>query len=243
MEKSKSPEEVGKAQRAKWLGDEIVQILTSPTPKKWIKERPIRGGGTARYVAGSHYNEKLNEAFGFLWSQEIREVRVDGDSVVSTVKISVEIPGARVTKEYPDGTREIIERPGFKIVKEQCGGAEIKRYAKTVIDKKSGITLHKAGDIIALGDDFKSAVTDAKKKAASEFGMFMDVYGDREDDGKGPDRDQLESLYSAGEAAGMNAEQTDEWVKNETGKAATDCEPVELMGLLPKLREIAESKE
>ena len=229
--------------KSRYLDKEVVELLNSTTPREWVDTRPVRGGKKdARFVSSPKYNEVMNIAFGYLWSQEVLKLeRVDND-VVATVRITVEIPGYTIVKELPDGTRETIVRASVKIIKEQCGGTEIKKWAKTKIDPATGITEHKAGDVIDLGDDYKAAVTDAKKKCISELGIFADIYSDSDrTDGKGPTRSNLESLYNASKLAGMDEDKTNAWVTEITGKKLEDCEPVEVMGLLPKLRKLAEA--
>lgn len=56
------------------LGKTQAEIINAPTPAEFVKERPIRGGKTARYVEGGYIVAKLNQAFGPLnWSWEVIE--------------------------------------------------------------------------------------------------------------------------------------------------------------------------
>ncbi len=41
--------------RNKYLGKDLADMLTSPTPEKFIASRSARGGSTVSYVAGHHF--------------------------------------------------------------------------------------------------------------------------------------------------------------------------------------------
>jgi hypothetical protein len=57
------------------------------------------------------------------------------------------------------------------IVKMQYGGADVKR-------------LRESGEIMDIGNDLKSATTDALKKCASELGIASDIYWKEKDEPK-----------------------------------------------------------
>ena len=221
--------------RSKYLGVDLVNMLLGPTPSDWIEERPIRGGNVARYVAGYHFTQRLNEAFGFLWNFKVLEsIEKDGHIVVKG-QLSVRIPGKKMTREFPDGTKEIIEIDGIEIQKEQFGGSDVKRFAQEGRDKNNRV-LYKAGDIIDLGDDYKAAATDALKKCAIELGMFLDIYGPRERQEEGKvSKAQLEAFYMRARSAGMDETAAQDWLGKELGKGIGECSPIEVMGLIPKL--------
>ena len=219
----------------RYLGEELVAFLLEPTPKEYIESREIRGGGTARYVAGHNFIKKLNEAFGLLWSSRIINSFRDGDQVVVQREFSFKVPGRTVIRELPDGTRETTIFEGFEITKAQFGRSEVKRYARPT-------GKYKAGDVMDLGNDFKGAATDGLKKCALELGVFADVYSERGAEEEGPSTEQLEVLYMRGKNAGMTQEQTDVWVEAELGKKVLDCEPIEVLGLVPRLIRMAQGK-
>ena len=219
----------------KHLGGDLVNLLTAPTPKAYIESRPIRGGGTARYVAGWRFTQRLNQVFGFLWSTHIKEAHRDGDHVVVQGELTFKIPGRTIIREFPDGTKETTIFEGLEVTKSQFGGSEIKRYAKPT-------GKYKAGDVMDIGNDFKAAATDAKKRCAVETGMFLDVYSSRSTEEEGPGEAQLDVLYMRGGRAGMDKAQTDTWVEEELGKKTLDCEDAELMGVIPRLIRMAQEK-
>jgi hypothetical protein len=222
--------------RSKYLGGDLVALLTAPTPEEFIGERPVRGGGRVPYVPGSRFIERANECFGFLWSSEVPEHFIDGDQVVAKVRVTVKIPKRKVVREDHDGRKETIEFEGIEVVKEQFGSSEIKRYARV-----SGN--NKVGDIIDLGDDLKAAATDGMKKCLTQFGMFLDVYGKGalEEEG-GVSKQQLQVVYIRGEKVGMDKEQLEKWAEAKLGKPLSNADPLEAMSLIPMLVDLAKAQ-
>lgn len=231
--------------RDKYLGKELADELTAPTPEECIRTRPIRGGGTVRYVSGSHFIEKLNNCFGFLWSYNVPEQFEKDGQLVSKGQLTVHIPVPKrqITREYEKDGRTVreatTEYERWDIVKTQFGSSEIKRYAKDETDRKTGKLKHRVGDVIDLADDYKAAGTDAMKKCATQLGIFLDVYGPREEEGEGVTKIQLEVLYMRGQEAGMSEEETKKWAEKELGKLLGECDVLEVMGLIPKLMDKA----
>lgn len=128
-----------------------VQKFFSETPKNKIKSRPAKGGGKWDYVEGSYVTQVLNSLFGFLWSFEILTPTEQAlDTALKTGSIALQ--GRLKVKIGEDW-----------IIKEQYGRKEVafKKGTKDPLD---------------FGNDLKAAATDAKKKCASELGLFADVY-------------------------------------------------------------------
>jgi len=220
----------------------LVAILTQETPKAWISERPIRGGGTAKYVAGYRFIQRFNDAFGFLWSQEFPWFERTDKEVISKGRWSLQVPGRTITKKYPDGMEETVRFEGFSIVKEQFGSAEIKKWASDRKDK-SGKIVAKAGDAMDVGNDYKAASTDAMKKCGTELGMFSDVYGQREQSEiAGPSDAQLKSFYIRAEKANMNQEQASAWAAERVGKPFKELSQQEVLGLITDLIDLAKEQ-
>lgn len=240
MERSPVPEDKARELKIKYLGGDLVDMIETPTPTepdefgKWIEERPARGGRMVKYVPGFRFIQRLNDCFGFLWSHRVISHFEKDGHIVSLDQVKVQIPRRTVTREYPDGMKETIQFDGLEVVKEQFGSSEVKRYSSDAKDKRGNITHHK-GDIIDLGDDYKGASTDAMKKCATGFGMFLDVYGPRESEGEGLTKGQLEVLYMRGEEAGMTQEETGKWAEAELGKPLKDADVLEVMQLVPVL--------
>lgn len=132
------------------LTKEQVQKFFTATPPAKVKERPAKGGGKWQYVEGSYVTQVLNSLFGFYWSFEIATSMQDALATAQT------------------GTIVVLGRLKVKIgdewiTKEQYGRKEVafKKDTKDPLD---------------FGNDMKAAATDAKKKCASELGLFADVY-------------------------------------------------------------------
>ena len=127
-----------------------IQKFFSETPKDKIKSRPAKGGGEWDYVSGSYVTQVLNSLFAFDWNFSITTSMEEALKTAATGTVVVQ------------GRLEV--RVGDRyIVKEQYGRKEVafKKGTKDPLD---------------FGNDMKAAATDAKKKCASELGLFADVY-------------------------------------------------------------------
>ncbi len=133
------------------------------TPQRFIKTRETRGGKTAKYAPISYVIGALNELTKFNWSARIikdnLEQVLSGQINEAIVLLELSIPTAN----------------GSEVVKTAYGNSEIKRFSK---DGKN----YKKGDFISIGDDFKAAESVALRKAASMFGLCLDLYAGDEFD-------------------------------------------------------------
>lgn len=247
--------------RSRYIGKELAEELTTPTPKELVKTRPIRGGGRAAYVAGPHFIRKLNDCFGFLWSYAVPESFELNGQIVGKGKLTVHVPvpGKKTIKRYMEGGKaveeESVEYSWKDIVKEQFGSSEVKKYASTefardkkgnlLMEKGEAIVKHKAGDVIDLGDDYKSMSTDAMKKCSTELGIFLDVYESRAEQEEGglATKAQLDVVYWRAKEAGMEKEDAERWGEEQVGKPIKEWEPLDAMGLVPKLIDLKEMNE
>ncbi len=222
--------------RSQHLGRDLVEFLTRPTPKEFIDKRPVGGGRKVDYIYGHYFIQKLNDAFGFLWSSEVPEVFEKGNHIVAKVQVSVHIPGHTTKITHPDGTVEETRWDPVIIKKTQFGGSEIKRYSE---DSKN----YKKGDVIDLANDYKGAATDGLKKAGTHFGIGLDVYGKtREQIEEGLTEEQLEVLYMRGERLGWSKEEAVKWAEKELGGSLKEYTPMDIMGLVPKLIALEKTK-
>lgn len=215
----------------------LADILTADTPKEWIHKRVIRGGGSANYIPGWRFIERFNQAFGFLWSFEVPKVNREGNEVVVQGRWSLQIPGRTVTREHADGTRETIKFESFSITKEQFGSAQIKRWAQD--NQKTGV---KRGDVMDLGNDYKAAATDAMKKCGTQLGIFLDVYGARDDSDSeepGPTNNQLAAFYLRAEKCQMDKSTAEKWAEDQLSKPIKDATAKEILGLVADLIDLA----
>lgn len=132
------------------LNDQQLQKFYEKTPDSKIRKRPAKGGGQWSYVSGSYVTQVLNSLFGFEWSFEI--VTSMSDALVTAKTGTVVVQG-----------RLKVRMGDTWITKEQYG-------RKDVAFKKG------TSEPLDFGNDLKAAATDAKKKCASELGLFADVY-------------------------------------------------------------------
>jgi len=257
------PNKALEALSTKYLGRELVEQLTSNTPKETIHWREGRGVGKVPYVEGTDFIRQLNSCFGFLWSFEAPQTIKEGEQIVAKGRLTIHVPllKKRTTKRYLEDGKEVAETLEefeiLNVVKEQSGSSEVKRWTSTAQmkdkkgnpqkdDKGGWIYKHKAGDVVDLGDDFKAAQTDAMKKCATQLGMYLDVYsmrGEERGEGEGKLRDdQLEVFYWRAEGAGMTPEQADMWAEEKLGKKKAEWESLDVMVLIPPLIDLAATK-
>jgi hypothetical protein len=132
---------------------DIKKILDRPFNPKLIKKRRGMGGAQLRYVEGSQYIRRLNEAFNCDWDFEVVDRFELEDSIV--VKVRLTVPSLNQDSPFTTTTKEAF------------GGTEIKRLKS---NKKH----------VALADDYKSAETDGLKKACSMLGIGLHLYSEPE---------------------------------------------------------------
>lgn len=128
------------------LSVEQLNTVIGKTPSKAKKTRPAKGGGTWTYVSGSYMKKQLNMLFGWNWDFEI----VSEQILIEAGEVIVK---GKLT----------CRSNGQTIVKMQYGNKDI------IFKKGTKIPL-------SIGNDLKSAATDALKKCAAEIGIAQDVY-------------------------------------------------------------------
>lgn len=128
-----------------------IQKFFTETPANKVKERPAKGGGSWKYVEGSYVTQVLNSLFGFMWQFEI--LTPTDQALDMAMKTGLVALQGRLKVKIGDDW----------VIKEQYGRKEVafKKGTKDPLD---------------FGNDLKAAATDAKKKCASELGLFADVY-------------------------------------------------------------------
>ena len=132
------------------LTTDQVQKFFTKTPASKIKQRPAKGGGSWDYVSGSYVTQVLNSLFAFNWSFEVITSMQEALATAATGTVVVQ------------GRLKVLIGDQW-ITKEQYGRKDVayKKGTQTPLD---------------FGNDLKAAATDAKKKCASELGLFADVY-------------------------------------------------------------------
>lgn len=125
------------------------KLILATTPEKFVRTRTGRGNKEFTYVPGAYMRKMLNLLFAWDWDFTIVKWEVQQGQAMVQGRITGRVNGKA-------------------IVKEQFGSAEVKYYKEP---NKDG-TLRP----LSLGDDLKSAATDALKKCANLLGIADDVY-------------------------------------------------------------------
>ena len=132
-------------------------ILERPFPNNIIKSRKGYNGNFLSYVETVHYIERLNEAFNHQWDWQITDFSILNNEVYCKGKLTVELNGKTIVKA------------GF-------GGKEITLI--DVYDKQTRKVIGKKN--LSIGDDLKSAGSDALKKACSLLGIGLHLYKNKQ---------------------------------------------------------------
>jgi len=135
------------------LPAEIAEKLAQPTPKEFIKSKPGRGGKQVMYVEVGYTTAKLNEVFGPInWDFKVVE---RGE------------------------TNRALDRGSTGEVW-VYGELSIKDHQRGYVVTKGAYGQHPVHANVPMGDCLKAAESDALKKAASMFGIALDVYWKQE---------------------------------------------------------------
>lgn len=124
-------------------------LILKRTPKQYVKQRPAKGGGTWDFVTGGYVKKCLNLMFGWDWDFEIIDEKIMHGEVVVKGRLT-------------------CRSNGKEIVKMQFGNKDI-MYRKLQQGETERVPL-------SIGNDLKSAATDALKKCAAEIGLAADIY-------------------------------------------------------------------
>jgi len=142
-----------------WVSErQAIQILQK-TPPQYVMSRPAKGGGSWDYVPGWYIQKVLNFTFGWNWDYEVVQE--------PTVSEIIQLIENKIDQLWVTGKLTVKDDKGHSIVKTQTGRADIKfrKGTRTALD---------------IGNDLKSAHTDALKKCASQLGIASDIYGRHE---------------------------------------------------------------
>lgn len=135
------------------LNEKQLKLILQRTPKKYIHQRPAKGGGTWDYVTGGYIKKCLNLMFGWDWDFEILDEKIlYGEAIVK----------GKLTCRSNDKT----------IIKMQFGNKDIMYRKQNAEEISKG--LEKIP--LSIGNDLKAAATDCLKKCAAEIGISADIY-------------------------------------------------------------------
>jgi hypothetical protein len=133
-------------------------LILKKTPQQYVRTRPAKGGGTWDYVSGGYVKKCLNLMFGWDWSFEVIEDKIIFGEVVVKGRLTCRSNGKEIVKmQY--GNKDII----FKMIDKYKNGKLTQETRPSEIP-------------LSIGNDLKSAATDALKKCASEIGIAADIY-------------------------------------------------------------------
>lgn len=191
------------------LTTQQIQKFFTATPKDKIKKRPAKGGGEWSYVSGSYTTQVLNSLFAYNWSFEVLTSMQEALATANTGTVVVQ---GRLKVKIGDDW----------ITKEQYGRAEIKYLTEGKYPNKT-IRLDDKGNkmLLDFGNDLKAAATDAKKKCASELGLFADVYSQE---------DFFEAEITDGDS--ITTAELEKKFNEEIKKLTTSAEILEYLGKL-----------
>lgn len=128
-------------------------LILKKTPKQYVKQRPAKGGGVWDYVSGGYIKKCLNLMFGWDWDFEIIDEKIMHGEVIVKGRLTCRSNGKEIVK-MQFGNKDIVYR------KLQQGETERQP--------------------LSIGNDLKSAATDALKKCAAEIGLAADIYNKEE---------------------------------------------------------------
>lgn len=160
-----------------------VQKIFNTTNKKYIYQKPGKGGGKFNYVRASYVRRTLDGIFGFNWDFEI--------TTPDDVAFQMAVMTGYITLKGRLTGRVLVDGKWVTIVREQYGRAEVKfltepvkgadgkpvkdAYGKPKKQRKIDEYTNKPVPL-DFGNDMKAAASDALKKAASQLGIAADVY-------------------------------------------------------------------
>ncbi len=161
------------------LNEKQLKLILQRTPKKYIHQRPAKGGGTWDYVTGGYIKKCLNLMFGWDWDFEILDEKIlYGEAIVK----------GKLTCRSNDKT----------IIKMQFGNKDIMYRKQNAEEISKGLERIP----LSIGNDLKAAATDCLKKCAAEIGISADIYNKEDfneikvDTSNGYNLESLKCLYA-----------------------------------------------
>lgn len=158
------------------IDKEIRHKLIQPIPPELIKQREGGGKKMLSYLSGSTVTDMLNDAFGYAWNWEVKRCWIE-NSIPYFNKYSK--------------SREKTTYNGIEGAWEEQGPvAHVHGTLTIFLQTENGmVELKKDGfgskSILGKQNDqesiYKAAGTDALKKAASLFGIGLELYRDEEE--------------------------------------------------------------
>jgi hypothetical protein len=89
------------------LNEKQLNFILGSTPRKYIKTRPGKGGGTWEYVSTSYIQKVLNLMFGWDWDFNIESENIMKTQVVVKGKLIVRMGDKTITKSQY-GRKDVV---------------------------------------------------------------------------------------------------------------------------------------
>lgn len=139
-------------------------VLYGGTPAHAVFSRTGRGGKDFRYIKHGYVTDMLNKAFGFGWSFILKPI---GNGEMFILQIYDEVTGkgnkqVRDVAVYGELTANVYNPKTGAVISITKGGMGSQRWEMGT----------------EFGDALKGAQSDAKKNAAKELGIGLDLYYD-----------------------------------------------------------------
>lgn len=145
------------------------EIIVNPIPDQLIKQRPGGGGKSLSYLSGSTIVDILNQSFDYLWDWETEKEWIQESQPKYNPKFDKE----------PTPQGPVAHVKGKLTVHLSQGDGTFLKISKTGYGSKAVLGAQADQESV-----FKAAGTDAIKKAASLFGIGLELY-----------RDEIEQQY------------------------------------------------
>lgn len=138
------------------LNQNQIQKIFNATPKRYVRDRPAKGGGEWSYVSVGYVRKVLDAVFGFRWD-------VETTTSMSEIQETIKMGFKQIVLQVRLTGWVLVDGEWIPVVKTATGRADIKyrKGSDTPLD---------------FGNDIKAAESDALKKAASKFGIASDIY-------------------------------------------------------------------
>lgn len=138
--------------------EQTIAALEKKFDKGDIKSRKGSFGKNLSYIEGHSVIERLNKAFGQMWSFVIKDHLIESGHLIVTGELIIPV--------Y-NNEGQLVDR----LAKQAYGGKPLTKLK----DPKPGVSPY-----LDLAADFKAASTDALKKAATLLGVGLDLYSSDE---------------------------------------------------------------
>lgn len=156
------------------IDKEIREKIKKPIPPELIKQREGGGNKKLSYLSGSTVTDMLNDAFGYAWTWlPVKEWIQESQPAIN---------------KYKNG--KFSNNPADWTLENQGPVAHVQGILTVFLETDNGIVEIQKGaygskSVLGKQNDqesiFKAAGTDALKKAASLFGIGLELYRDEEE--------------------------------------------------------------